>query len=104
MKQHKCRQMFLTKDVEKWLKDLGSEATTVTEFLEEGPHPKVKAAIQKALDNVNACAISNAQRIQKYAVLPKDFSIADGDYGPTLKIKRHVVSEKYKEIIDSFYV
>lgn len=71
----------LTEDVQKWLKSLGCTAKTVTEVLNGGPQEKVKAAIQSGIDKVNTHAISNAQRIQKFAILPKDFSILTGEFG-----------------------
>ena len=48
-------------------------------------------------------ATSNAQRVQKFAVIPGDFSVATGELGPTLKLKRHTVLEKHSDIIEGFY-
>jgi long-chain acyl-CoA synthetase len=35
--------------------------------------------------------------------LDRDFSIDDGDLTPTMKLKRNVVSEKLKQVIDKTY-
>ena len=41
--------------------------------------------------------------IAKFAVLPKDLSIEDGELTPTLKVKRRVIDQKYKALIDEMY-
>lgn len=63
------------------LKNLGCPASSVTEVLEAGPDPKLLAAIQAGIDRTNQKATSRAQRIQKFALLPADFSIPTGELG-----------------------
>mmetsp|Transcript_21713 Transcript_21713/g.42659 ORF Transcript_21713/g.42659 Transcript_21713/m.42659 type:complete len:781 (+) Transcript_21713:406-2748(+) len=46
---------------------------------------------------------SNAARIQKFTILPLDFSVATEELTATLKLKRSVVHDKYQDIIDAFY-
>jgi len=48
-------------------------------------------------------ATSGAQRIQKFTILEKDFTLETGELTPTLKLKRKVVSKQYEVIIDKFY-
>jgi len=55
------------------------------------------------MDSVNQQATSNAQKIQKFVVVPTDFSLPGGELGPTMKVKRHYVLKKYESIIDSIY-
>ncbi|MFV0470174.1 MAG: AMP-dependent synthetase/ligase [Dysgonomonas sp.] len=43
------------------------------------------------------------EKVKKFALLAEPFSIENGDLTNTLKIKRRVVAEKYKDIIDAMY-
>ncbi|XP_039762091.1 very long-chain-fatty-acid--CoA ligase bubblegum isoform X1 [Pararge aegeria] len=86
----------------KWVASLGCKATTISEIIKT-KDPAVYKAIEEGIARANKQAISNAQKIQKFAILPADFSMNTGELGPTLKIKRNVVYEKYKDIIEGFY-
>mmetsp|Transcript_57922 Transcript_57922/g.134949 ORF Transcript_57922/g.134949 Transcript_57922/m.134949 type:complete len:198 (+) Transcript_57922:175-768(+) len=74
-----------------------SEALVSSEF---------KAFIQNAIDATNrdsrACP-SNASRVQKFALLARDFTVEGGELTPTLKVKRSVVEEKYAKEIAQLY-
>jgi len=85
-----------------WCQGVGSSAQTVYDIL-SGPDAKVMRAIQDGIDRTNKAAPSNAQRIQKWTILPKDFSTATDELGPTMKLKRPVVNLKYAETIEKFY-
>jgi long-chain acyl-CoA synthetase len=43
------------------------------------------------------------ERVKRFALLDKSFSIGDGEVTPTMKLKRKVIGEKYRELIDSLY-
>ncbi len=64
----------------------------------EKVHSEISAEINRL--NLN---FSNPEQIKKFSILPRDFSIDDGELTPTLKVKRKVVDEKYAELIDSLY-
>uniref|UniRef100_A0A672UZC5 Long-chain-fatty-acid--CoA ligase ACSBG2 n=1 Tax=Strigops habroptila TaxID=2489341 RepID=A0A672UZC5_STRHB len=81
---------------------LGSKATKVSEII-RSKDKAVYAAIQNGISAVNERATSNAQKIQKWTLLEKDFSLFGGELGPTMKLKRPVVVEKYKDQIAQFY-
>ncbi|KAG7473399.1 hypothetical protein MATL_G00095330 [Megalops atlanticus] len=81
---------------------LGSQATKVSDIV-GGRDRAVYQYIQEGIDSVNSTATSNAQRIQKWAILGKDFSISGGELGPTMKLRRPVVLEMYRSQIESFY-
>ncbi|KAJ8955436.1 hypothetical protein NQ318_003535 [Aromia moschata] len=93
----------LIPSVQEWLKRLGCPANTVTEILNGGPDPRLLEALKEGIDRVNQVATSNAQKIQKLSILPADFSIPTGELGPTMKVKRRVVEQKYQHIIEAMY-
>ncbi|KAM5237832.1 long-chain-fatty-acid--CoA ligase ACSBG2-like [Ctenodactylus gundi] len=93
----------LTSEAVSFCQSLGSQATTVSEILNL-QDPLVYTAIQEGIDTVNQEAASNAQRIRKWAILDRDFSFQGGELGPTSKIKRHFITQKYKTRIDNFYL
>ena len=84
----------------KWCEEVGSEVKTVGQAMESSA---LKRAIQEGIDRVNSKAASNAQKVQKWCILPVDFSLPGGELGPTMKLKRHFVLKKYAEQIEMFY-
>jgi long-chain acyl-CoA synthetase len=43
------------------------------------------------------------EKVKKIALLERDFDIEKGEITPTLKVKRNIIEEKYKALIDSLY-
>lgn len=48
-------------------------------------------------------SLANYERVRKFALLDKPFTIETGEITPSLKIKRKVVEEKYGEVIEKMY-
>ncbi|HET9597126.1 MAG TPA: long-chain fatty acid--CoA ligase [Anaeromyxobacteraceae bacterium] len=85
-------------NVRKWASDHG------TSF--QGPlheDPRVKARVQAAIDALNARQASYSS-IKKFAILGADFTQESGELTPTLKVKRKHCTQKYKALLDAFYV
>jgi long-chain acyl-CoA synthetase len=47
--------------------------------------------------------LASYEKVKRIALLDRDFTIAEGEITPTFKIKRNVVQEKYKYLIDALY-
>ena len=92
----------LAPDTIEWCKEQGSKSETLDDVLRK-PDTVIMEAIQAGIDRYNKKATSNAQRIQKWTILPTDFSIPGGEIGPTMKVKRHYVLKKYVENVEKLY-
>ena len=47
--------------------------------------------------------LAQYERIKKLALLPREFTLEAVELTPTLKVKRRVVEQKYKDVIDRMY-
>jgi long-chain acyl-CoA synthetase len=63
---------------------------------------KVIDAIQKQVDEANS-QVAQVQQIKKFVVLEKEWTDSSGELTPTLKLKRSVIAEMYKEEIEFMY-
>jgi long-chain acyl-CoA synthetase len=63
---------------------------------------RVHGEIQKEVDAVNA-RLARIEQIKRFAILDREFSQADGELTPTLKVKRAFVYEKYADVFDALY-
>ncbi len=72
-----------------------------TKLLEKDEY--LNKLIMDGIQAANKVAVSRAQTIKKYKIIPGDFSVPGGELTPTMKIKRNIVNKKYKNIIDTMY-
>ncbi|XP_016945712.3 long-chain-fatty-acid--CoA ligase heimdall [Drosophila suzukii] len=115
-------QDALREETIEWLRDLGIHETRLSELLnipsdlqlpndtaaqaaalEITAEPKLLEAIEEGIKRANKHAISSAQKVQKFALIPHEFSLATGELGPTLKIRRNIVHAKYAQVIERLY-
>ncbi|MDR6598869.1 long-chain fatty acid--CoA ligase [Saccharothrix longispora] len=83
-----------------WREQNGKPATaTVADLVDD---EVLRAEIQAAVDEANQ-AVSKAEAIKKFRILPVDFTEAGGEITPSLKLKRSVVASTYKQDIEAIY-
>ena len=58
--------------------------------------------IEKSVIKLNA-QFSNPEQIKKISILPRDFTIDDGELTPTLKIRRKQITDNWLSVIESMY-
>jgi long-chain acyl-CoA synthetase len=71
-------------------------------FEELTKHPEIVKVIQDGVNAVNA-NLAKFETIKKFAILPREFSQEQGEITPTLKVKRRVIAERYRDLIESLY-
>jgi long-chain-fatty-acid--CoA ligase ACSBG len=84
-------------------KDVNPNVTSVKAATTD---PAFNKYVENAIKAVNAnpqVCISNACKIQKFTILPRDFSLATGEFTPTLKCKRGDVNKIWQKEIDAMY-
>ncbi|MCU1349404.1 MAG: Long-chain acyl-CoA synthetase, partial [Acidobacteria bacterium] len=64
---------------------------------------KVKQIFQGELDRFNK-NLDRQEKIRRFSLLSRDFTIDEDEITPSLKVKRKVIDKKYKSVIDEMYV
>jgi len=82
-----------------WAKQNGVAAGDHEKLVQE---PKVKEMYQGIVKQVNA-DLAPYEAIKKIGVVPDEWTVETGEVTPSLKLKRRVIVEKYKQQIGAFY-
>jgi long-chain-fatty-acid--CoA ligase ACSBG len=96
-------EMLGTDELDGAAKLVNPEVTTIAQAMDDPVWQEhITNAIKAVNANQEACP-SNASKIQKFKILPANFSVETEEFTPTLKLKRSVVEEKYADLIESMY-
>ena len=82
-----------------WAKENGLGSLPMDDLVKE---PRVVAIFQSAVDDWNT-GKPHEMLINRFAILPRDLTIESGELTPTLKVKRRIVDEHFKHLIDGMY-
>jgi long-chain acyl-CoA synthetase len=85
--------------LERRLRDLGRPSAPRDQLV---ARPDVVALYQEVVDGINR-ELSQFERIKRIAILPAEFSIESGELTPTLKVRRKVVEDRWRETIEHLY-
>jgi long-chain acyl-CoA synthetase len=64
--------------------------------------PVFKARIETGVQHANG-GLARYEQVKKFAILPGELTIDTGELTPTLKLKRRVIHERYRDVIESLY-
>ena len=87
------------KDPGKQLAMLKEKGQTLSNYTDS---PEIFSEIESAVDILNE-QFSNPEQVKKFVILPRDFTVDDGELTPTLKIRRKQISENWASEIESMY-
>ncbi|MGE7773684.1 AMP-dependent synthetase/ligase [Chitinophaga sp. NPDC101104] len=82
-----------------WTRDQGLEFPSNEAALKD---PKVKSMYRDAVNRYNQY-FSHIEQIKKFELMPREWTIDGGEMTPTLKLKRRVIQEKYRDSIERLY-
>jgi long-chain acyl-CoA synthetase len=63
---------------------------------------RVRALLQGVVDEVNR-ERSRFEQVRRFAILPRDFSVEEGEITPTLKLKRRACMEHFADTVEELY-
>ena len=82
-----------------WVANHKKDGASINDLIND---PDLIAVIQTAVDEANK-AVSKAESIRKFTILPVDFTIAGGHLTAKLSVKRHVVAKEFAQEIDALF-
>jgi len=94
---------LVTIDEEAWPRFVSEngwpDGTTIADRVED---PLLRSALESAIADANR-AVSRAEAIRTFRVLPRDWTEQTGELTPSLKVKRNVVMKEYADEIAAIY-
>ena len=66
---------------------------------------KEKVIVKKIHDEINVCnqSLGEYERVMRFELLPSEWSLDKGEITGTLKVKRAVIAEHYKDLIENMF-
>ena len=86
-------------NLKEWLRLKGIGFTTNEAIIH---HPDVIELYRKLIDSFNEY-FNHVEQVKRFELLPYEWTIDSGELTPTLKLKRKVIMEKYKDAIERIY-
>jgi len=71
-------------------------------FAELAAHEQVRALIAGDVEKANR-RLPRWETIKRFAILPRELTVEEGDVTPSLKLKRRVVAARHRDLLESLY-
>jgi len=85
--------------IEPWADEAGLGQLS---FAELAGHQQVRVLIAGYLEEANT-RLPRWETIKRFAILPRELTVEDGDLTPSLKLKRRVVTARHRDLLESLY-
>jgi long-chain acyl-CoA synthetase len=85
-----------------WALEWAREQDIKYNFTELQDNPQFRAAVRAAIDRVNA-DLSVTEKVRQFEFADEAFTIENGEMTPSMKIRRHVIRERYQARVDGLY-
>ena len=85
--------------LKEWMKDHHIIGLTEEEIIK---HPAIITHLESIIETYNA-SFNQVERVKKFALLAKEWGIESGELTPKLSLKRKVITNRYKEVIEGLY-
>ena len=86
-------------NLKEWMQHKGLPFTTIEDAVH---HPRVLELYMELIDSFNTF-FNHVEQVKKFELIPHEWTIETGELTPTLKLKRKVIMEKYKNAVDRIY-
>lgn len=86
-------------NLQEWMRQKQIPFTTNVDAIH---HPKVLELYRELMDSFNKF-FNQVEQVKRFELLPNEWTIDSGELTPTLKLKRKVIMEKYKDVIGRIY-
>ena len=85
--------------LEKWAAEKGIDTSSRERLLTD---PRVIAMMEKRIAALEK-GLAPYEKIKRFTLMPREFTMDSGELTNTLKIKRRVISERYADVIENMY-
>jgi long-chain acyl-CoA synthetase len=85
---------------DEWKKE---KKISFSDYAEMVQMPEITSVFNTEIEAINK-RISPPERINRFRLVPDEWSPSSGELSPTLKLRRQFISNKYREILDQIYM